>query len=318
VIAPLSDGNHVVAEPSQFDLGLLDSVSSLPNTVSSLKPSLNFLQLEFDVAAPLTSVTAVREGIAHAIDRPLLEQQTLGSIEPNLVLDEDHLAVPTQTSYATSTASGSYDTADLDSTADLLKSAGYHKSPAGLYVDGQGKPLTVRMAVETGDPWIAQVGEGIVDQLQQVGITVITVPVDGPAGLDSALAAGAYDMALVTRTASPYQSQTEAWYSYLLGANGPGGSQNWSNFTDAQVDQLFSQATGDIQDLDPVTAAAVYAQIDDQLWDQMVALPLFQEPALVANGVQLGNVQYNPSVDGLLWNLQDWSSLVPKRTSPSS
>jgi len=55
----------------------------------------------------------------------------------------------------------------------------------------------------------------------------------------------------------------------------------------------------------------VYGQIDDQLWDQMVALPLFGEPGLLANGVQVANVGYNPSVDGVLWNLDLWTRMQP-------
>ena len=57
--------------------------------------------------------------------------------------------------------------------------------------------------------------------------------------------------------------------------------------------------------------AAVYTQIDDQLWDQMVALPLFGEPGLAANGVQVANATYNPSVDGILWNVALWARLKP-------
>ena len=38
-----------------------------------------------------------------------------------------------------------------------------------------------------------------------------------------------------------------------------------------------------------------------------MALPLFREPAFVANGVQLANVEYNPSIDGILWNVALWT-----------
>jgi hypothetical protein len=41
-------------------------------------------------------------------------------------------------------------------------------------------------------------------------------------------------------------------------------------------------------------------------------LPLFQEPALLANGVQLAGIQYNGSANGLLWNLPTWKTLIPK------
>jgi hypothetical protein len=71
---------------------------------------------------------------------------------------------------------------------------------------------------------------------------------------------------------------------------------------------LFLQAS---EALNPVTGGTIYGQIDDQLWDQMVALPLFGEPALEANGVQISNVQYNASIDGILWNAPLWSVLKP-------
>ena len=67
-----------------------------------------------------------------------------------------------------------------------------------------------------------------------------------------------------------------------------------------------------------MTGGTVYDQIDDQLWDQMVALPLFGEPGLAANGVQVANAQYNPSVDGILWNVALWSRLAPAPTSGHS
>lgn len=60
-----------------------------------------------------------------------------------------------------------------------------------------------------------------------------------------------------------------------------------------------------------MTGSAVYAEIDDQLWDQMVALPLFAEPSLLVTGVQISNVEANPSVDGVLWNLPLWATLEP-------
>ena len=91
--------------------------------------------------------------------------------------------------------------------------------------------------------------------------------------------------------------------------------QNWSRFDDPQVDQLFLQAA---RELNPVTGTAAYTQIDDQLWDQMVALPLFGEPGLAANGVQVANATYNPSVDGIMWNVALWARLKPAPTTGTS
>jgi peptide/nickel transport system substrate-binding protein len=276
-------------------------------------PTLSFLSLEFDVKSTVGSHVEARQAIAHAIDRTALLGKLFGTIDPSLTVSEDHLAVPWQTSYSASTAAGEYATVDLSTTDTLLRSLGYSKSPTGAYVDTAGRPFTVRLAVEEGDPWIAEAATDLEAQLRAAGIAVTAFPVQGTAGLAAAAASDSYDMALVTRTATPYQSATAGWYSDGQGKEGVNDQQNWSRFDDPQVDQLFLQAA---QELNPVTGAAAYTQIDDQLWDQMVALPLFGEPALVANGVEMSNATYNPSVDGILWNVALWSRLKPA-PSPS-
>jgi ABC-type transport system substrate-binding protein len=314
-IAPLTASDSAVSQPGLFTLASLDSVSSLPNAQSSVHPSLSLLSLEFDVKSTVGSHVEARQAIAHAIDRTALLAKLFGTIDPSLTVSQDHLAVPWQTSYQVSTAAGEYATVDLSTTDTLLRALGYTKNATGDYVDAGGRPFVVRMAVEDGDPWIADAAMDIEAQLRAAGIAVTAFTVQGTAGLAAAAASDSYDMALVIRTAPAYQSATAGWYSDGQGKVGVNDQQNWSRFDDPQVDQLFVQAA---QELNPVTGAAAYAQIDDQLWDQMVALPLFGEPALVANGVEMSNATYNPSVDGILWNVALWSRLKPAPTTTHS
>jgi peptide/nickel transport system substrate-binding protein len=280
----------------------------LPNTQSSVKPTLNLQQLEFNVTSAVMMRQAARQAIAHAIDRTDLLTRTFGPIDPQLTVNQDHLATASQSTYSQSSAAGEYSAPNLSATNRLLKSIGFHQDPAGNYVDAIGKQLTIRMAVETGDPWISSVAAQISSQLHTAGISVVTIPVAGVAGMVRSAAANTYDMALVTRVSSPYQSVTAAWYSDALGPANSSGSQDWSKLDDPQVDQLFIEAT---QLLNPVSGGSIYGQIDDQLWDEMVALPLFEEPALVTNGVQISNVQFNASTDGILWNGALWTTLKP-------
>jgi peptide/nickel transport system substrate-binding protein len=304
----LASGNRTVVQPQSFDLASVNQVTSMPNIQSEIKPSLNLLDLEFNVTAPTTSRLATREAIAHAINRTDLLNRIFGPIDSDLVINEDHLAVAWQSNYNLSPVSAEYDLRDLGATDRLLRNVGYHEDPAGKYVDANGDQLTVRMAVETGDAWTVDVGSEIAAQLRSVGIAVDIISVDGPTGLARAAATDGYDMALVTRTASPYKTSTANWYSGTVGATGTAGSQDWSNYDEPAVDQLFIEAAGA---LNPTTGQALYGQIDDQLWSSMVALPLFGEPALVANGVQIANVQYNASVNGIMWNLSSWETLKP-------
>jgi peptide/nickel transport system substrate-binding protein len=304
-IGSLATSDTAVSQPGSFDLASLNAVSALANSQSSIHPSLAVLSLEFDVRSTLGSHVAARQAIAHAINRSALLAKVFGSVAPSLTVNDDHLAVGWQSSYAASSAAGEYSQLDLDSTDQLLGSLGYTKGADGLYEDVSGTPLTVRMAVEEGDPWIDATASALEAQLRAAGISVTAFPVDGAAGLAAAAATDSYDMALVTRDSGPFPSATQAWYSDSTPRHAA-DDQDWSRFDDPQVDQLFAQAE---QELNPTTGAAVYSQIDDQLWDQMVALPLFGEPALLANGVQIANVAYNPSVDGMMWNVNQWTRM---------
>ena len=257
-----------------------------------------------------TDRPAARQAIAHALDRTALLQRTFGAIDPDLVVSQDHLVAPSQPSYTASSAAGEYPTPDLDTTDSLLRSVGYHRDDGGHYVDAAGKPLTLRMAVETGDPWIGSVAAQITDQLAIAGITVVTVPVDGdlpglsPTGRDQLLRHGS--------------GHPDGWA--LSDCRPPAGTP-----TPPAVPVRPTSRTGASSTIPMSTscsprphrsstrwpAATVYGQIDDQLWDQMVALPLFGEPGLLANGVQITGMEYNPSEDGVLWNLPQWNLLKP-------
>lgn len=302
---PLATTNTAASQPGAFDLAALSSVSALPNSQSSIHPSLALQSLEFDVHSTVGSRLAARQAIAHAVDRTALLSKLFGALDPSLAVNDSHLALAWQNSYAASTAAGDYDSPDPATTAKLLDTLGYDKSANGMFEDAAGRVLTVRMAVEEGDPWIDATAAALVAQLKAAGIAVTLLPVAGATGLTAAAATDAYDMALVTRRSGPFPSVTQGWYSDVP-ARHSADDQDWSTFDDPQVDQLFVQAA---QALNPVTGAAIYGQIDDQLWDQMVALPLFGEPGLVANGVQVANVAYNPSVDGVLWNSDQWTRM---------
>ena len=308
--ATLASSNEGVAQPTEFDLKGVGVASSMPNTQSVLRPTLNLLDLEFNVKSTVMSRVATRQAIAHAVDRNSLLARTFGAVDPELVVNQDHLATATQSTYTPSSASGGYTSPDLATTGQLLRSVGFHQDAADNWVNSDGAKLTIRMVVQLGDPWIGAVASQISEQLRSAGISVVTIPVSGTAGPGGAISPANYDLALVTRVSSPYQTATADWYSDGPAAGGSAISQDWSNFDDPQVDQDFTLAS---QALNPVTGDGIYAQIDDQLWDQMVGLPLFGEPAFVANGVQIQNVLYNASTDGILWNLPLWTTLKPGR-----
>jgi peptide/nickel transport system substrate-binding protein len=107
-IGALSNSKRTVSQPNGFDLSDLNRVTSLPNVQSQIRNSMQFLQLEFNVRSPVTGTLAVRQAIAHSLDRSKLLNDTLGSVQGSPAVDNDHLAVNSQPQYATSQASAAY------------------------------------------------------------------------------------------------------------------------------------------------------------------------------------------------------------------
>jgi ABC-type transport system substrate-binding protein len=120
------------------------------------------------------------------------------------------------------------------------------------------------------------------------------------------------ELALLPLNTSPFLSQALAWYSPLLGAPGQDGSQDWSDYDGDTYNDLVTQAS---QQLSATTAAVDYTEADGQLWDDVVALPLFVEPSVLVWSRKLGEMTPTPTSDTLLWYGQYWAVRVPESTS---
>jgi ABC-type transport system substrate-binding protein len=180
------------------------------------------------------------------------------------------------------------------------------------YHSAFGVPFTLHLAVDESDPWAAAAAPMIRDDLVAAGLDTQIETLDSATTAGEALAGGFADMALLPVAFTPYLSQTLAWYTMLLGPAGKNGSQDWTGYDNTQFEQLVKMAS---QQLNPLTAAGIYAQADTQLWDQMVSLPLFAEPAALAWSRSLGGVMQEPRSTSLLWYAQYWAVRQPESTS---
>ena len=285
----------------------------------------------------MTSSLNVREALSHAIDRQALINTVVGWADTSIVPAASHLYSQTQNGYpgprspsiqvsgapgytppptsATPTPAAPFPlTADPTATDRELTAAGYVANLAGEWIGPDGRPLVLRLAIDTADSWAVRSGANIVHQLTQAGITVteVSAPNAQTAGRD--LATGIVDAALLPFEATPYPSEAIAWYTTLLGTAGQGGSLDWSNFDDPTLDTTLTQA---VEQLNPVDAAPLYTQADTILWTQMVALPLFSEPTVLAWSTFTSGVGPNPYGAGLLWAPETWGVRVPA-TSPDT
>lgn len=327
----LTTGQVQVALPNGFDQQFLERVSSSPKVQSQGQQSTTFLQLEMSTTGPDTAYLPVRQAIAHLVARQQLVNQVVGWADTAIVPGTSHLYAESQNGYpsprqppiqiaqqsstttttipSTPTPSAPFPTTADPATAErLLVEGGYSRQADGTWKSVDGRALTLRLAVDTGNPWASRTAPLLAHELEDAGIptTVVDTPSSTAAGTD--LSSGAADLALLPMHSSPYATTAIAWYTDLLGPPGQGGSQDWTNFASPAFDNLLVKAS---QQLNPVDAAPLYTQADMLLWQQMVALPLFTEPAAIAWTGAVGGVQTNLDGPNVLTTIANWGLKVP-------
>ena len=332
----LRGGTAQVVQPSAIDPTFVHQLVGNPRAASELDISSTFVQLEFAMNGANTSTVEQRDAIAHAINRQSLVTSMTGWIDANIVPAQSHLYVQGQNGYplpadiqnalnpfignnqtssttTTNPTPGSgvpfSTTPDPAATVRLLTLSGYVMAPDGQWQVPTGGPLVLRLAVDEGDPWAAQAGDVVAEQLRHAGFGVQVVAQPTATATGMALASGQADLAVLPIDTGPYPSQAVAWYTTGLGPAGQNGSMDWSNLNDPTVDTLLAQAA---QQLNPVKAQPIYAQVDQQLWTDMVALPLFAQPSVLGWSVRTYGVTPNFHGAGLFGTLPTWQLRLPE------
>lgn len=334
----VAKGTVDVALPSGFDESYLEAVTSDPMVGTQAQVSPTFLELEFSTTSATTAEVDVRSAIAHAVDRQALVDDVVGWSNSSIVPAASFLYGQVQSGYPgpkppplqvsgqpgytsttttskTATATAFPATANLAETSKLLSGLGYLKAADGTWENSTGKPFALRMAVDDGDSWASAAGADVAKQLDAAGIEVTEVHATSAQSAGEDVSTGSADMAILPMHASPYPSQAIAWYTPLLGAAGTGGSQDWSNLDDPAVNSELLKAS---QELNPVDAAPLYTKVDTLLWQDMVGLPLFSEPSLLATSGLTYGISANANGPSLLWNPQNWTMRVPPTTASTA
>jgi peptide/nickel transport system substrate-binding protein len=332
----LNSGTVDVALPTGYDGAYLQTVTSQPSDTTQSQLSTTLLELQFSNTSPTMSLLALRQAVAHAIDRQSIVNKIAGWADSTIVPAASDLYAQSQSGYPakppplqvsaqpgytsitspkkTPTTTPFPTTADLSETDRLLAGLGYVKAVDGVWQSSLDKPLLLRIAVDDADTWAREVQGEIVRELDAAGFSVATVPAANAQEAGEDLIAGKADLSLLPMHSSPYPSQAIAWYTPLLGPAGTNGSEDWSSFDDPTVNTLLERAAAE---LNPVDAAPIYTQVDTMLWQDMVALPLFTQPSLLAWSGLTNGVSPDPNGPSLMWSVQSWSMRVPP-TSPDT
>jgi peptide/nickel transport system substrate-binding protein len=337
----IESGRVQVALPSTLTPAFLDEITSLPQVESQINLSGTLLQLEM-ASGPNSLLTPdMRLAIALSVDRQALVQRQADWALSSVQVAASHIYTQGQTDYKampsttpTTVAAGAAPTTSTSTSTTLIGAggsvnfpatpspaqasalmvaSGFSRSITGSWHNAAAAPLQLRFAVDEGDPWAAGVAPQLQSQLEGAGFAVSLIPEANATAAGTLLSSGSADLALLPRDTSPFPSEALAWYSDLLGPPGEDGSQDWSNYDSTTFENLLTKASGQ---LNATTATSDYEAADKQLWDDVVALPLFTEPSVIISSRKVAGVQATPtSSDNLLEYAQYWAVRVPESTS---
>ncbi|WP_369225165.1 ABC transporter family substrate-binding protein [Streptomyces sp. R39] len=164
-------------------------------------------------------------------------------------------------------------------------------APAGpLAKDGKALSLRFVLPSGPGSETLQSVAGQISKMLDRVGIATEIKKVPDDSYFKDHIAAGQYDLALYSWPSSAFPA-TDARPIYAKPAVAADGSlnieQNYTRIGTDQVDQLFDQALGT---LDEDEADGLLRKADSRIWASAGSLPLYQRPQIVGARKGLVNV----------------------------
>jgi len=270
------------------------------------------LQLVFNVRHSPLDDNAVREGIAHAIDRASIVTSVAQPLDASIWEDNSYFFANVQPQYVDDASS--YVTADPATAARLLSQGGLVADANGTWML-HGSPVDLTLVWAQDDPWSAAVEPIIAGQLVTAGFDVTAVSVTSAQLVGSVLPGGFFDLAIAPVEGSAYPSGLATYFTSTPSVTGAGADVDWSGFDDLHVDALLTQAA---QQVGSNQAQLAYQQADQALWSAMPSLPLFAEPDLLVSSAWVGGVQGDPGGLGPLYSATSWYRIVASHTKSSA
>jgi ABC-type transport system substrate-binding protein len=295
---------------------LADLAASTPLTTAPV-PRPEVVQVLLRPVSAQLADQRVRRALVAALDRDALIVAGSGN-GPSAGLRADSLVVPpSATGYTATLPQGAPPARPDPALAEqLLTEAGYTRSAGGQW-GRDGSPLTVNLAAPEGVEPYTQVAELVRGQLVAAGITVVlTTPnaeqlftelLPGTTPENQSAVDSRVDIAVVPRASSgDFASDLAASFGCVTGS--PGGSTpvpaNSAAFCDESLQPAIEAAlTGETMLSDAL------AQIEPVLWQQAVAVPLFQVADVLAVLPTVSGVDAGAPLAGVLAGAAEWRRL---------
>lgn len=286
--------NMVYPQPQ---LDLVSNLQSLTNVTTEINFGVAFEHFDFNAKDPLLAHKEIREAIAYAIDRPALVKATVGAFSDKASVLNNRLLMTNQPGYEDH--GGDYSQQNLAKAKSLLTGIGCTVGNAKTPTTCFGKPLTFKVITTQDNPLRDQTIQIAAQQVSAIGIK-LTEYADpnifgGPTDSQS-LASEQFQIALFAWVGGPSISSNASIY---LSPKGGGVGQNYTQAGTPAIDAALKNMTSAANTQDEIKYAN---QADSLLWGQMLTLPLYQKPTLLAFDSNYSGIADNATQAGPLWN----------------
>jgi peptide/nickel transport system substrate-binding protein len=278
----------------QPQLDQVQQVKGLPDVTSEINFGLSFEHLDFNFKNPLLGDIAVRKAIATGINIQELVNRTVKQFSDKAQPLGNRIWLTGQPQYQDHF--GQYGKGDVAAATKMLEDAGYTKGSDGIYAKG-GKRLSFRFSTTAGNKLRETQGELFQAQMKQMGVEIKIDNVDSTKFFGEWLPNGNFDIANFAWVGTPFAiSGSRDIYR-------TGGGGNYGSYSSKKVDQLFSQANSET---DEAKSAELGNQIDQQLTEDMVTIPLYNKPTFIAWRSTFTGIRDNATNEGPFYAANTW------------
>jgi peptide/nickel transport system substrate-binding protein len=287
--------NEVDLIYTQPQLDQLQQVKALPDVTSQISFGPTFEHFDFNFKNEHLALPKVRQAIAKGIDIEEVVNGTVKQFSDQASPLGNRIYMKTQPDQYQDHF-GEYGKGDTAAATALLEEAGYTKGADGIYAKG-GKKLSLRISTTAGIELRETQEKLFQEQMKQIGVDIEIVNADTRTFFGDWLPNGNFDIANFAWVGSPFPiSDNQDAYR-------TGGGGNYGSYSSKRVDDLFARA---MRTFDDAKATALANRIDQQLTADMVSIPLYQRPTLIAWRNTFTNIADNSTKDGPFWNANTW------------
>ncbi|MFD0772698.1 ABC transporter family substrate-binding protein [Streptomonospora algeriensis] len=230
----------------------------------------------------------VRNAVVHAINRQQMAKATLDGVNWPTDPTANRLIVSTQTGFQDN--SEGYGEHAPEKAAEMLDEAGWTRESEDALRTKDGEKLQLQWVVPGGLQNASDEAEIAKAQLGEIGVGVQIEPVPNNSYFTEYVIPGNYDATTFAYTSTnPYGGDLAENFVGPVGED-ENGEPNWGNnlhnFSTDEINAAFDELS---TLTDPEEYAAKANEIDRMLWEQSMAVPLFQRPGQYAVAPEVAN-----------------------------